>query len=110
MNTNKIDILCNQIIDVALVSKDAFDTIDNANLTEYPQKFVNRINSVVQYCYNMFMNANAGKHTDDQINELLINLLNNIIFYKNSYHKNSYGYKVMNSLFDIVKDTFIEFN
>jgi len=110
MNINKIDILCNNVIDVALVTKDALNTIDNANLTEYPQKFVNRINSVVNYCYNMFMNANANKHTDEEINELLVNLLNSLIIYKNSYRKNSYGYKVMNSLFDIVKDTFIEFN
>ena len=50
MNTNKIDILCDQVIDVALVVKEATDVIDNSKLSCYPQKFANRINSVVQYC------------------------------------------------------------
>ena len=110
MNTNKIDILCNQVIDVALVAKDALNTINNANLSEYPQKFVNRIDSVVNYCYNMFIDTNANEHTDEQINDLMINLMNTLVHYKNSYYSASYGYKVMNSLLDIVKETFIELN
>ena len=60
MNANKIDILCDQVIDVALVVKEATNVIDNSKLSCYPQHFANRINSVVQYCYNMFMNANAN--------------------------------------------------
>ena len=110
MNANKIDILCDQVIDVALVVKEATNVIDNSKLSCYPQHFANRINSVVQYCYNMFMNANASKHTEEQINDLMINLMNTLVRYKNSYNPNTYGYKVMNSLLDIVKNTFVEFN
>ena len=111
MNIKKIDILCDQVIDVALVVKEANAVIDNANfLARYPQHFVNRINSVVHYCYNMFVNANNSKHTDEQINDLMIKLMSTIVTYKNSYYPSTYGYKVMNSLLDIVKTTFVELN
>ena len=110
MNANKIDILCDQVIDVALVVKEATNVIDNSKLSCYPQQFVNRVNSVVQYCYNLFMNANADKHTDSEIIDLMINLMNTLVRYKNSYHPNTYAYRVMNSLLDAVKDTFVELN
>lgn len=110
MNVDKIDILCNQVIDAALVVKEANNVIDNANLTHYPEHFVDRINSVVQYCYRMFVNANNYEHTDEEINDLMINLMNTLVHYKNSYYPTSYGYKVMNSLLDITKETFIELN
>ena len=110
MKKNKIDILCNQVIDVVLVAKDVNDVINNSQLKCYPQHFANRVNSVVQYCYNMFMNTNAGKHTEEQVNDLMINLMNTLVRYKNSYNYMSYGYKVMNSLLDIVKNTFVELN
>ena len=110
MNVNKIDILCDQVIDVVLVVKEAQDAINKANLEFYPQKFVNRINSVVKYCYNMFINANTDKHTDEEINDLMINLMNTLVNYKNSYNKGTYAYKVMNSLLDIVNSVFVELN
>lgn len=110
MNANKIDILCNQVIDVALVTKEANDVINNVNLSQYPKRFVDRINSVVQYCYRMFMDANDNKLTDDRTNDLMINLMNTLVNYKNSYKSTTYGYRVMNSLLDIVKNTFVEFN
>jgi hypothetical protein len=56
------------------------------------------------------MNTNAGKHTEEQVNDLMINLMNTLVRYKNSYNYMSYGYKVMNSLLDIVKNTFVELN
>lgn len=110
MNVDKIDILCNQVIDIALVAKEANDVINNSQLKCYPQHFANRVNSVVQYCYNMFMNTNAGKHTEEQVNDLMINLMNTLVRYKNSYYPSTYAYRVMNSLLDIVKNTFVEFN
>jgi len=110
MNVDKIDILCNQVIDVALVAKETNEVINNSQLKCYPQNFVNRVNSVVQYCYNLFMNTNAVKHTEEQVNDLMINLMNTLVCYKNSYNYMSYGYKVMNSLLDIVKNTFVELN
>ena len=110
MNVDKIDILCNQVIDIALVAKETNEVINNSQLKCYPQHFANRVNSVVQYCYNLFMNTNAGKHTEEQVNDLMINLMNTLVRYKNSYNYMSYGYKVMNSLLDIVKNTFVELN
>ena len=110
MNVNKIDVLCNQVIDIALVVKETTEIINNSELNNYPQNFINRINSVLQYCYNMFMNANADKHTDSEITDLMINLMNTLVRYKNSYHPNTYAYRVMNSLLDIVKNTFVELN
>ena len=108
MDLNKIDVLCDQVIDVALVSKEAIEVINNSQLEKYPQKFVNRINSVVNYCYTLFMNANI--HNDEQVNDLMVNLLSTLVKYKNSYYSMTYAYKVMNSLLDIVKDSFVELN
>jgi len=111
MNTKKIDILCDQVIDVALVIKETNEVISNSEyVTNYPRHFLERINSVLNYCYNMFVNANNSKHTDEQINDLMIKLMSTIVTYKNSYYPSTYGYKVMNSLLDIVKDTFVELN
>ena len=56
------------------------------------------------------MNTNASKHTEEQINDLMINLMNTLVKYKNSYYPLTYGNKVMNSLLDIVKDSFVELN
>ena len=56
------------------------------------------------------MNANADKHTDDEITDLMINLMNTLVRYKNSYRPITYAYRVMNSLLDIVKNTFVELN
>jgi len=108
MDVNKIDVLCDQVIDVALVSKEAIEVINNSQLEKYPQKFVDRINSIVNYCYTLFMDTNI--RSDEQINDLMINLLNTLVKYKNSYYSMTYAYKVMNSLFDIVKNNFVEIN
>ena len=54
--------------------------------------------------------ANADKHTDDEITDLMINLMNTLVRYKNSYRPITYAYRVMNSLLDIVKNTFVELN
>ena len=111
MNVDKIDVLCNQVIDIALVVKKTNEVISNSKfVTNYPLHFLERINSVLKYCYNMFVNTNNSKHTDEQINDLMINLMNTLVKYKNSYYPSTYGYKVMNSLLDIVKDTFVELN
>lgn len=110
MNVDKIDILCNQVIDVALVAKETNEVINNSQLKCYPQHFANRVNSVVQYCYSLFMNTNAGKHTEEQVNDLMISLMNTLVRYKNSYCPSKYAYRVMNSLLDIVKNTFVELN
>ena len=110
MNANKIDILCDQVIDVALVVKEAKDKINSATFLAYPQKFVNRIDSVVNYCHNLFVNVNHGKHTEDEVNDIMVYLMANLIEYKLSYNEGTYGNKVMNSLYDIVKTTFVEFN
>ena len=111
MNVNKIDVLCDQVIDVALVVKEANEVINNSKfVTNYPYHFIERINSVLNYCYNMFVNTNNCKHNDEQINDLMIKLMNTIVTYKNSYYPTTYGYKVMNSLLDIVKDSFVELN
>ena len=58
----------------------------------------------------MFMNANADKHTDSEVTDLMINLMNTLVRYKNSYRPITYAYRVMNSLLDIVKNTFVELN
>lgn len=110
MNADKIDVLCNQVIDVALVLKEVNDVINSSTSITFPQKFADRVNSVMQYCYDLFMNVNSGEHTDEEVNDLLINLMNTLVYYKNSYNPNGYGYTVMNSLLDIAKETFVKLN
>ena len=105
-----MDILCDSVIDVALVVKEVKYVIINAKfVNSYPQKFINRIDSVLEYYYTLFINA-SNRHTDDEVNDLMINLMNGLVNYKNSYRTESYGYRVMNSLLDIVKSTFVELN
>lgn len=110
MTVKNVDILCNQVIDVALVVKETKETISNASLSIYPHKFIERINSVLGYCHTLFVNCNNDIHTDEEVNDLLINLMNTLVKYKNSYNEGTYGFKVMNSLLDIVKNTFVELN
>ena len=105
-----LDILCNQVIDVAQINKGAYSVIDNAKLLNYPIRFVNRIDSVRDYCFNLYVYTENGKHNYDDINDLMIHLMRVLIDYRNSYHKNSYAYRVMNSLLDVVEQSFIEIN
>ena len=105
-----LDILCNQIIDIALINKDALSTIDNSKLTNYPTKFVNRIQSVQTYCYKLYVNSDNGYHSYDEIVNLMFNLMRTLNYYRNSYNKNSYAYRVTNSLLDVVEQSFIEIN
>ena len=49
MNVDKIDILCNQVIDVALVAKETNEVINNSQLKCYPQHFANRVQFVYEY-------------------------------------------------------------
>lgn len=110
MNLKKVDILCDQVIDVALVVKDATEVINNANLAIYPYRFVNRINSVVNYCYQLFMDVNNNEYNDAEVNDIMIELMSSLVKYKNSYYTGTYGYRVMNSLLDIVNSVFVELN
>ena len=105
-----IDVLCNQVIDVFLINQETYSVIDNSKLTKYPEKFVKRIDSVQNYCYKLFVEADNGEYNLMEINILLLNLLHNIKEYRNSYNETSYAYKVMNSLLDIVEESFIDIN
>lgn len=105
-----IDVLCDQVIDVFLINQETYSVIDNSNLTKYPEKFVKRINSVQNYCYKLFIETDNGEYNLMEINILLLNLLKNIKEYRNSYNKTSYAYKVMNSLMDVVEESFIDIN
>ena len=105
-----IDILCDQVIDVFLINQEVYSVINNSKLTKYPEKFVKRIDSVQNYCYKLFVEADNGEYNLMEINILLLNLLKNIKEYRNSYNKTSYAYKVMNSLLDIVEESFIDIN
>lgn len=105
-----LDILCNQVIDIAQINKEAYSVIDNGNLTNYPYRFINRINSVRDYCFNLYVYTDNGKHNYDDVNDLMIHLMRVLVDYRNSYRKESYAYRVMNSLLDVVEQSFIEIN
>ena len=114
MTENQIDILCNLTIDVALINDEAIDkietAIENGSLEELPIKFINRIKFATKYCYNLFINACENTDDDEYSDDMLINLMDILVRYKNTYWKEAYAYKVMNSLLDAVKVAFIKFN
>lgn len=105
-----LDILCDQVIDIALLNKDAIISIENADLRNYPSRFVERIESVKNCCFKLYVDTDNGKLNYYDINDLMIYLMRALCNYRNSYRKNSYAYRVMNSLLDIVEQSFIEIN
>ena len=105
-----IDILCNQVIDVALINKEANSKIDASNLTSYPQKFVDRINLIKKTCTDLYIKSDDGVYSLDDINYIMYFLMHVVSMFRNSYHENSYPYRVMNSLLDVIKESFIDIN
>jgi len=105
---NISDILCDLTIDVAMIVKEAksFTQVAyvNGKIKVFPFKFMNRVDSVVDYCYQMYDDDNM---TDEKLDELMINLMYTLVNYKKSYHEGAYAYKVMNSLLDAVKESFV---
>ena len=105
-----LNILCDRVIDVALLNNDAIISIENADLRNYPSRFVERIESVKNYCFKLYVDTDNGKLNYYDINNLMIYLMRTLGNYRNSYHNNSYAYRVMNSLLDVVEQSFIEIN
>ena len=98
--------LCNQVIDTALVIKE-FEGVVNTGKVMVPQKFIDRVNSVMGYVHQLFMDYNANKLNGLQLQEKMITLMAKLIEYRNSYKVGGYGYRMMNSLFDIVNTTYV---
>jgi len=111
MKKDIADILCNQIINNGLIINDVYKVINESSfLTHKPEKFINRISSVKSYCYELYYDYQLGKINNDDLNDKMIILMNGVVNYKNSYPRNSYGYKVMNSILSVLIDTFNDIN
>ena len=112
MNKNFIDVLCDQVINVTFVIAEAKDTKVNVSPNAYANitKFVDRMDSVWNFVQTLFMDYESGKVDEDFVNDKMIILLNTLVNYKNSYKVGGIAYKTMNSLLDIVKESFIELN
>jgi len=107
-----LDILCDQVIDVALIVKEAERVIDESRfLTTFPEKFLERMWNIQSQVYNLFINYHYNNNlNDDNVNDEMIDLMYTIVEYKHLYRNKSYAYRVMNSLLDIVEQSFIEIN
>ena len=112
MNKNFINVLCNQVFNVAFVINEAKDTKINVSPNAYANitKFVDRMDSVWNFVQTLFMDYESGKVDEDFVNDKMIILLNTLVNYKNSYKVGGIAYKTMNSLLDIVKESFVELN
>ena len=112
MNKNFSDVLCNQVIDVALVVKEIEDTPVSISPNAYPNvdKFINRINSVVDFVQTLFTHYESERVNEEFVNDKMVELMNALVNYKNSYKVRGIAYTTMNSLLDIVKDSFVELN
>lgn len=112
MNNNVCDVLCNQVINVALVVKEFDETPIRVSSAVKVNviRFINRINSVLSFVEKLFVDYNANRIDDDFVNDKMCELLNTLVNYKNSYKKGNLSYRYMNSLLDIVTEAFVELN
>lgn len=112
MKKDIAELLCNQSIDIALIVKEAERVIDESRfLTTFPEKFLERMWKIQGQVYNLFINYHYNNNlNDDNVNDEMIDLMYTIVEYKHLYRNKSYGYKVMNSLLDVVIETFNEIN
>ena len=105
-NAEVRNLLCDQTINIYLLVKD-FNVIKNSNNINVPEKFINRVNSVLAYTHNLFCDYANDKTNETFVQEKMINLLNTLVMYRNSYNPQSYGYRLMNSMFDVINETYI---
>ena len=112
MKKDIAELLCNQSIDIALIVKEAERVIDESKfLTAFPEKFLERMWEIQGQVYNLFINYHYNNNlNDNNVNDEMIDLMYTIVEYKHLYRNKSYGYKVMNSLLDVVIETFNDIN
>lgn len=109
VNSKVNELLANQVIDIAMLLKE-FEGIINSGKCVIPQKFIDRVNSVMTYTHNLFVDYNANKVNGDFVETKLVNLMNVLLNYRNSYTPGLYGYRLFNSMYDVVKTCFIDIN
>lgn len=107
VNTRINELLANQTIDIAMLVGE-FENILNSGKCVIPQKFVNRVYSVIGYVHTLFLDYNNNKINGEFVDKKMVNLMNTLINYRESYNRDGYGYRLFNSMYDIVKTYFID--
>ena len=104
------DVLCNQVIDIALVVKEVEETPSSISPAAYANvdKFLKRINLVLGFAYTLFVNYNNGLTSEEEVIDNMNLLMYTLTNYKNSYVKGRLANITMNSLLDIVTESFVE--
>ena len=102
-------ILADQVIDIALLTIE-LNNVVKTNNCNVPKKFYTRVDSVLAYVHSLFVDYSNNKLNLSQVDEKEIVLMNKLIEYRNSYRFNSYGYQLFNSMYDVIKETFIKYN
>ena len=112
MNNKISDVLCNQVIDIALVVKEIDGTPIHVSspAIENVKRFLNRVNSVITFVQTLFTDYEAERVDETFVNDKMCELLYTLMKYKNSYKPGNLAYKYMNSLLDIATETFVELN
>ena len=100
VNSRIKDILADQVINIVLLKIEA-------NNYDISVMFSARIESVTIYVHSLLVDYVNNKLNSTQVEEKEIVLMNKLIEYRNSYKLNSYGYRFFNSVYDVVKETFI---
>ncbi len=100
VNSHIKDVLADQVIDIVLLKIEA-------NNYDISVMFSARIESVIIYVHSLFVDYVNNKFNTMQVEEKEVILMNKLIEYRNSYRVNSYGYRFFNSVYDVVKETFI---
>ena len=100
------EILTDLMIDNGIIYEESKSALYHTNLRAFE-----RLQSVIKYCHSLFIECvyNATNDNADYIENRLVDLLAGVARYRHSYEVGTNTYKVFNSLFDKIAETFTDF-
>ena len=109
LSTKQVEIILNLLIDNGLLYEEAQETF-----LIYNEKFTNRLESIIHYCYQLYVESEAHVLTVQEVFDLIVGLIRALDDYCEDYngHDNIFkdgAYKTMNSFFDRTYEAFEEF-
>lgn len=109
LTEKQIEIILNLLIDNGLLYTEAQETF-----LVYNEKFSNRLESVIHYCHQLYVDSEANVLNIAQVFNLIAGLITNLDKYCEDYKNmetlfQEGAYRTMNSLFDRTHEAFEEF-
>ena len=104
---NVAKLLANQVDNIGDLLVEYYENVISGNIMSN-DRFENRICSIARYVVQLHKDYENDFIDEDILEEKMLTLMNKIVEYRNCYNKTGFGYRSMNSMIDVVRETYIE--